>query len=121
MNRSYANVFGQAIFNTTSVRNNRLGFRDSLRLNFYQNPALLPTMPWRDSIAPPPPANLKVTKLENNSVVLNWNKPPATANELDKAKHFVIYRSQSAVIDRTNADNIQPLPPMLITIIRLQA
>ncbi|MEJ7829939.1 MAG: family 10 glycosylhydrolase, partial [Segetibacter sp.] len=111
MNRSYPNVFGQAIYNTTSVRSNKLGFRDSLRLNFYSTPALLPTMAWRDSIAPQPPANLTVTKLGNNSVVLNWNKPPATANELDKAKRFVIYRSQSAVIDLTNADNILAITP----------
>jgi hypothetical protein len=111
MNRSYPNVFGQAIYNTTSVRSNKLGFRDSLRLNFYSTPALLPTMAWRDSIAPQPPANLTVTKLENNSVVLNWFKPPATEDELDKAKRFVIYRSQSPVTDLSNANNILAITP----------
>ncbi len=106
MNRSYPNILGQAIYNTNSLRSNKLGFRDSLRLNLYQKPALLPTMPWRDSIAPQPPVNLTVTKFGNNAAVLNWTKPPATANELDKAKRFVIYRSQSAVIDLANANNI---------------
>ncbi len=111
MNRSYANVFGQAIYNTTSLRSNKLGFRDSLRLNFYQKPALLPTMPWRDSIAPQPPANLIVTKFGNGSAVLNWIKPPASANELDDARRFVIYRSQSAVIDLSDANNILAITP----------
>lgn len=106
MNRSYPNVFGQAIYNTTSIRSNKLGFRDSLRLNFYQKPALLPTMRWRDSIAPQPPSNLTVTKFGNDSAVLNWAKPPANPNELDRAKRFVIYRSQNPIIDLANSNNI---------------
>jgi uncharacterized lipoprotein YddW (UPF0748 family) len=111
MNRSYPNVFGQAIYNTTSLRSNKLGFRDSLRLNFYPTPALLPTMPWRDSITPQPPVNLTVRKFGTDSAVLNWTKPPATTNELDKVKRFVIYRSQNPVIDLTNANNILAITP----------
>ncbi len=111
MNRSYPNVFGQAIYNTTSLRSNKLGFRDSFRLNFYPTPALLPTMPWRDSITPQPPVNLTVRKFGTDSAVLNWTKPPATTNELDKVKRFVIYRSQNPVIDLTNANNILAITP----------
>jgi hypothetical protein len=106
-NRTFANVSGQAIYNTNSLRSaTTLGFRDSLRLNFYRKPALLPTMLWRDATPPSPASNLTALKYANDSVVLNWVKPANTSNELDKAKRFVIYRSENPVIDITNANNI---------------
>lgn len=108
MNRDplYPNIKGQAIYNTSSMRSaTKLGFRDSLRLFFYQKPALLPRMPWRDSIAPGSPASLTVVKYPGDSVVLNWAKPTA-ADELDKAIRFVIYRSEDSTIDISNANNI---------------
>jgi uncharacterized lipoprotein YddW (UPF0748 family) len=102
----YQNIYGQAIYNTNSLRSTtKLGFRDSLRLFFYQKPALLPRMPWRDSIAPGAPAAFTAVKYGNDSVVLNWTKP-AAADELDKAKRFVIYRSENAGIDIADANNI---------------
>jgi uncharacterized lipoprotein YddW (UPF0748 family) len=106
LNRSLNNVFGQAIYNTNSLRSStKLGFRDSLRLDFYRKPALLPTMLWRDSIAPGTPGSLTAIKYGNDSVVLNWTKPDA-ASELDKARQFVVYRSENPVIDIANAENI---------------
>ncbi len=107
LNRSNPNVFGQAIYNTTSLRSTmKLGFRDSLMLNFYQKPALQPTMPWRDNTPPLPASMLTATRYSEDSVVLNWVKPPAVTNELDKVKRFVIYRSQNAAIDISDANNI---------------
>ncbi|HEV8284387.1 MAG TPA: family 10 glycosylhydrolase [Chitinophagaceae bacterium] len=107
LNRSYPNIFGEIIYNTSSLRSTtKLGFRDSLRLFFYQRPALLPAMPWRDNIAPASASALGATKYGNDSVVLHWTKPPFTANELDKAKRFVVYRSTNPVIDISNANNI---------------
>ncbi len=113
MNRSatYPNVFGQSIYNTTSLKNNKLGFRDSMRLFFYQKPALLPTMLWRDNVAPAAPTALTVTRYGADSSVLSWTKPAATANELDKAKRFVIYRSELPVVDLSNANNIVAITP----------
>lgn len=107
MNRNYPNVYGQIIYSTTSLRSkNTLGFRDSLRLSFYQKPALLPTMPWRDSIPPASASALSAVKWKNDSVVLSWTKPFSPINELDKIKKFVIYRSKNAIIDTTDANNI---------------
>jgi fibronectin type 3 domain-containing protein len=48
-------------------------------------------------------------KYNNDSVVLRWNKPAATSNELQIAKRFVIYRSTSPVIDLENQANIQAI------------
>jgi uncharacterized lipoprotein YddW (UPF0748 family) len=106
LNRSLNNVFGQAIYNTNSLRSStKLGFRDSLRFDFYRKPALLPTMLWRDSIAPGTPGSLTAVKYGNDSVVLNWTKPDA-ATELDKVRQFVVYRAESPVVDIANAENI---------------
>lgn len=109
LNRSMSHVYGQAIYNTNSLRSTtKLGFRDSLRLDFYRKPALLPTMHWRDSVAPGAPASVTAVKYGSDSVVLNWVKP-AGATELDKARQFVVYRSETAEVDITNAENILTL------------
>jgi uncharacterized lipoprotein YddW (UPF0748 family) len=113
MNRSnsYANVHGSIFFRTLNMVNNPLGFRDSLRLNLYAKPALQPTMPWRDNVAPQPATSLIATSYGNDSVVLRWTRPPSTSNELDKAKQFVIYRSTSATINLEDPQNILAITP----------
>jgi uncharacterized lipoprotein YddW (UPF0748 family) len=119
LNRSYANIQGQAIYNTSSLRSTtKLGFRDSLRLGFYNRAALLPLMPWKDDAPPQPATALSAVKYDNDSVVLNWIKPEASANEMDKAKRFVIYRSTGAVIDINDANNILFITPFDTTAFR---
>lgn len=106
LNRSLPNVYGEAVYNTNSLRSTtKLGFRDSLRLFFYNKPALLPSMPWRDSIVPDKPVNVTAVKYGNDSVVLNWTKPVAS-DELNKAWQFVIYRSTNPVVDTSLAENM---------------
>jgi uncharacterized lipoprotein YddW (UPF0748 family) len=106
MNRSLPNIYGEAVYNTNSLRSStKLGFRDSLRLYFYNKRALLPNMPWRDSIAPDKPYDLTAVKYGNDSVVLKWNKV-VTSDELNKAWQFVIYRSTNPAIDTSLAENI---------------
>jgi uncharacterized lipoprotein YddW (UPF0748 family) len=103
---AYPNIYGQSIYNTSSLRNaNKLGFRDSLRLFFYQRPALLPAMPWRDSIAPKAPHRLKAKHYGNDSVVLQW-KTHHSSDELQKARQFVVYRSTNRNIDTDLTENI---------------
>lgn len=108
MNRSeaYPNIYGQAIYNTTSLKNNTLNFRDSLRERFYQHPSLQPLMPWRDNTPPMSPTSLSAVKYAEDSIVLYWTQPAATDNELDKAKRYVIYRSENQDVDINNANNI---------------
>lgn len=108
LNRSplYPNIYGQAIYNTTSSLNNQLGFRDSLRTIFYKHPALIPQMPWRDNLAPDPATALAGVQHGTDSVTLTWTPPTDVSNEFDKVKQFVIYRSQSPLIDYANPANI---------------
>ena len=106
LNRGLAGIYGQAVYNTNSLRTNKLGFRDSLRLDFYRKPALQPAMPWRDATPPGAPVELSAVKYGGDSVVLEWTSTASTTSELDKARQFVIYRSEHPTIDLTNAENI---------------
>ena len=106
LNRSYSNIYGQSVYNTSSMRSStRLGFRDSIRLYFYNLPALQPRMPWRDSIAPAQPQALYVAKYRTDSIVLHWQQQQAS-DEMNRTRQYVIYRSESEQIDTTNPANI---------------
>jgi hypothetical protein len=106
LNRRYPNVYGGIFFRSAFLRSNALKFCDSIRLNLYQKPALLPTMPWKDSTPPAAPTALQATKQANNAYVLSWTKPAATENELDKVKQYAIYRSTTPVIDIADVNNL---------------
>lgn len=106
LDRSLANISGQIVYNTNSLRNNLLGFRDSLRLNFHNKPALQPTMLWKDNVVPTAATMLTAVKLANNTVRLNWVKPIMALNEMDKVKQFVIYKNISGAPVITNANHI---------------
>lgn len=106
LNRGLSNIGGQAVYNTNSLRSNPLGFRDSLRTDFYRKPALQPAMPWRDNTPPGAPVELTALKWGSDSVVLEWTNTAATTGELDKARQFVVYRSENPDVDITDAENI---------------
>jgi hypothetical protein len=106
LNRQNTNVNGHIFYNTTSLRNNNLGFRDSLRLNFFNKPALQPTMIWKDNVAPLPATLLNAVSSGVNSITLNWTKPADVTNELNKVKRFAIYRSNNPTVDISNANNL---------------
>ncbi|MEJ7691990.1 family 10 glycosylhydrolase [Daejeonella sp.] len=105
LNRSNPNVFGQTHFRHAFLVGNKLNYRDSLMQRFYNKPALLPAMPWKDNVAPAAPDSLGLTK-SSGSVVLSWNRPAAASSEFDKAKRFAVYRSNSPVIDKENVNNL---------------
>lgn len=105
LNRQNANIKGHVIYNTTSLRNNKLGFRDSLQ-QFFNKPALQPLMTWKDNTAPNPATSLTATQNGLNIIDLAWVKPADAVNELDKAKRFAIYRSTSPTVDISNANNL---------------
>lgn len=105
LNRNNPNVFGQTHFRHAFLVGNLLNYRDSLKQHFYNKPALLPAMAWKDSIAPQAPDSLRLAKT-SGSIILSWNKPAATSSEFDKAKRFAVYRSISPVIDKENANNL---------------
>jgi uncharacterized lipoprotein YddW (UPF0748 family) len=110
LNRQQPNVFGSTFFRTGNILANPLFFRDSLRQYMYTKPALLPTMSWKDNTAPQPANNL-TANVTGNNVQLSWTKTPATGNELDKARQYVVYRFNTATIDLNDVNAIQFITP----------
>ncbi|GGK89465.1 glycoside hydrolase family 10 protein [Rufibacter glacialis] len=90
LNRQTPNVHGSVYFSSKSVMANPNRIQDSLRQHYYANPALLPTMPWLDSIAPLTPTDLKVEN-STQGVALRWTAPAAAADG-NKARYYVVYR-----------------------------
>ena len=91
LNRASGKVQGSIYYNTNTLNKNPLGFRDSLITNFYKTPSLMPTMAWKDTVAPNVPQNLSVN-LTNTGLELKWTKPTTGTSELEKIKGYVIYR-----------------------------
>ena len=94
LNRSTLASPGSVFFRAkVGVIDNEKGFADSLKNFLYAYPALIPAMPWKDSIPPLPPKNLTATGTAS-SVTLKWQKS-APASDGDTAKYFVVYRAIS--------------------------
>lgn len=83
-------IMGSVFFSSKSLINNKLGHADSLRTNFYKEPAFPPTMPWKDRVVPQTPRNLQVSDTRNG-VELRWNAPEP-ARDGDKAHYYAVYR-----------------------------
>lgn len=113
LNRKYLNenIKGTAFYNTSSMELNLLGFRDSLKNNFFRTPAIIPAMPWKDSLPPNPPYALNAQALGTDVISLNWQRPTYTDGELNKPRQYVIYRSLEPLIDTENPENIIAITP----------
>ena len=89
-NRQQKAVQGSVFFSAKNLQLNPLAIRDSLQTNFYRHLALVPTMPWLDSIPPLPPRDLKVATTAEG-IDLFWNQS-AEALDGDGANSYLIYR-----------------------------
>jgi uncharacterized lipoprotein YddW (UPF0748 family) len=89
--RSNSKAQGSMFYNTNTLNKNPLGFRDSLITKFYSTPSLMPTMTWKDAVAPNAPQNLSVN-LTNTGIELKWTKPTTGTSELEKVRGYAIYR-----------------------------
>jgi uncharacterized lipoprotein YddW (UPF0748 family) len=112
LNRQNPNTIqGSIFFRTGNLTQNVLGIRDSLMQNFYQKPALLPTMSWKPTTALPSPTNVTVGQ-NTEGVRLTWTRPSIGTAELSKIRGYVIYRFlDNASIDITKGEAIQFISP----------
>ena len=109
--RNYNNINGQIFYNTKSLMNNPLNFRDSLQQRLYNKPALVPAMPWKDNVKPNSPRLLTAAKYTKDSLVLTWLADNVLTGELNIAKKYVIYKSLTVPININNPDNILVIIP----------
>ena len=86
-NRSYPAVAGSMFYSASVFYKNPLGFNDSLHQHYYRYPALLPRVPWLDSIAPAAPAPEGILKTAKGYLI-QWRDRDTT----EQTKRFVLYR-----------------------------
>ncbi len=89
LSRQIINTYGTVFFSSKSITDNYSHFADSLKI-YYKYPALIPTMPWKDSTPPLTPKNLNA-KVGSNYIKLEWQKPDK-ASDGDTACKYVIYK-----------------------------
>jgi uncharacterized lipoprotein YddW (UPF0748 family) len=99
MNRAQAKVFGQIHFRHAFLQGDALGYRTALMQSTYRAPALPPTMAWKGTGAPLPPAGLVAGAAPNDAVQLSWTASPDAADELEKVRRYAVYRSDTREFD----------------------
>ena len=85
---------GSIYFRAKAFNKNHQNFQNTFRQTIYQYPALIPTMPWIDSIPPNAPEKLKLT-WENSSVMLSWSEDKSK-DPMNKIYTYAIYRTESS-------------------------
>ncbi len=86
--RRYPNVHGSTYFSSRSFEKNPNGWNDSLRLNYYKYPALLPPMRWLDNEKPWPP--IVERRIVDDSVI-HLAVRPDPRNHVP-IKYYVVYQ-----------------------------
>ena len=79
--RNSENAQGAVFFSSKNFEKNPNGWTDSLRMNYYTLPALIPPMDWIDSVAPSVPS-IEKKKDDTYTITYNGNK---------KIKSFAVF------------------------------
>jgi len=90
LNRSLLPVQGSVFFSSKSLMSNPNHLQDSLRQYFYQYPALVPTMAWKDNTPPLKPVNVTSKETDWGNLI-RW-QPADIAPTADLTRYYVIYR-----------------------------
>ncbi|WP_163215981.1 family 10 glycosylhydrolase [Clostridium thermarum] len=98
-NRTNSYIKGSAFYSTRDILANKLGIYDELKNNLYVTKALIPSMPWRDAVAPEAPS-ITSAVASSNYIELKWNKSPSS-----DAVKYVIYRFKAGQIVNTAEAN----------------
>lgn len=94
-------ISGSAYFSSKSFKSGLMGLNDQLQSKYYRCPAIVPAMPWIDSVAPSTP---KLKK--SGGTRLKW-KNKRTKDEMNKAVKMVIYiNKKGEAFDSNNSLNI---------------
>ena len=85
--RSIPGINGSAFYSSKHFNRDLMGFQDSLRQNLYKQAAIVPPMPWIDSIPPQP-----VSKIRNPGKKVKWKvKNPGDSWQ------YVIYLNEKEI------------------------
>ncbi|GAB4410386.1 MAG: glycoside hydrolase family 10 protein [Bacteroidia bacterium] len=90
LNLEYSEVQGSIFFSAASFRDNPHQVESLLRDDRYRLPALVPPMPWKDSIPPLAPRHVQIER-DPEGPYLSWAAPLPAADS-ETASYYVIYR-----------------------------
>ncbi len=104
-NRNSGNAPGEIQFTANYLISNIGGIGDSLRSSLYRYPALIPVMPWRDTVAPYPVRGIQFAfSQDSRQLELAW-EPPIVPGDQDSSIRYALYGfdhyPQRADIDST--------------------
>lgn len=86
-NSMYPEIKGSIFFSYKDLMKNELGVTDKIKNEFFNEPALVPTMPWIDNTPPNSPNHLKEKRTNTGDTKLVWQD--AANND---SQTYVIYR-----------------------------
>ncbi|GAB2944694.1 glycoside hydrolase family 10 protein [Hymenobacter coalescens] len=114
--RQQPNVQGSLFYKSTELLNNPLGVADSLRTNFYRHRALVPTMPWKDNVAPTTPMQAGLwNNPQTGFIEINWRPGPA-ASDGETARWYAVYRLPGTITGPITAAHLAD-PANLVAIL----
>ena len=91
LNRVIPEIKGSCYFSAQSLYKNLVGVSTNMKRDFYQYPALIPTMPQKDSVAPAAPTSIRLYK-GKDGVMVTWNSAKDSGMPLDATRYYVVYR-----------------------------
>ncbi|MEL6252447.1 MAG: family 10 glycosylhydrolase [Bacteroidota bacterium] len=100
-----ASIQGSVFYSANSFEGNPHRMEDALKNKYHKFPALIPSMPWKDNIAPLAPEQLQVYR-DQEKVHLHWNMPKR-ASDGDLPRYFVVYRYLAS--ERIDLENPQKI------------
>ncbi|MEO8112117.1 MAG: family 10 glycosylhydrolase, partial [Ginsengibacter sp.] len=104
--REYPQIQGSIFFSSATFKSNPNGWSDSLRNNYYAYPAIVPPMPWIDSVKPSRPILLfDSAKVEIYDQTINlYLRDSSLIKNLNR---YVIYNFlDTSEIDKSDVQNI---------------
>lgn len=88
--RSLNKVNGAIYFSSNLLTSNAKGWRDTLRKSYFAEVAIVPTMPWLDSIPPTAPHQVNLAK-KQGKWRLKWEEGEPSIDK-DPASYYLVYR-----------------------------
>ena len=105
LNNSLAKVQGSVFFSAKSFINNPLGINNILKLNYFQNPILPPSVNHKENFIPEPVFNVQIKKTKNKMYRLSWESIPE--NKEKEGVKFIVYQfNKSDKIGMNSSSNI---------------
>lgn len=106
---SLKNTYGKVLFSSHYLTNNYKNLGDYFKEEVFKEKALVPSMPWKDSIPPLAPSNLKLIK-ENDQLKLIWQKSHQ-AIDGDLPKFYAVYEFHKGEKDE------KQFPPKIVKVL----